>query len=218
MLTCAVQPEMKFRGPRQQQAEMTEPRATPQHQYEKHFAPADHLMASAAADFGNPSVDRPRRAACWAPLSAGKGTIQQASSPVQIIQRQELSSQIRFRLGNRLQQRLSTLREWKVKMSAHPALLCDSGIGDHLKPPPACNLSEVTEGSSDSDLTRADFTQTSITLQMILILHQYKKNPVDTPTVFFQNYLFDFAGSACSLWNCWFMIELMTLTVCYCAY
>lgn len=64
VLTCAVQPEMKFRGPRRQQAEMTEPRATPQHQYEKHFAPADHLMASAAADFGNPSVDRPRRAAC----------------------------------------------------------------------------------------------------------------------------------------------------------
>lgn len=23
---------------------------------------------------------------------------------------------------------------------------------------------------------------------MIIVLHQYKKNPVDTPTVFFQNY------------------------------
>lgn len=64
VLICAVQPEIKFRGLRQQQAEMTEPRAAPQHQYEKHFAPADHLMASAAADFGNLSVDRPRRAAC----------------------------------------------------------------------------------------------------------------------------------------------------------
>lgn len=59
-----VQPEIKFRGVRQQRSEMTEPSATPQHLYEKHFAPADHLMAFAAADFGNPSVDRPRRAAC----------------------------------------------------------------------------------------------------------------------------------------------------------
>lgn len=60
VLTCAVQPELKFRGLRQQQVELTEPSATPQHQHEKHFAPADHLMASAAADFGNPSADWPR--------------------------------------------------------------------------------------------------------------------------------------------------------------
>lgn len=88
---------MNFRGLRQQQAEITEPSATPQHQYEKHFAPADHLMASAAADFGNPSVDRPRRAARWTPRSASEGTIQRASSWLQIIQRQDLSSKIRFR-------------------------------------------------------------------------------------------------------------------------
>lgn len=60
VLTCALQPEIKFRGLRQQQAEMSEPSATPQHQYEKPFAPADHLTAPAAADFGNPSVDWPR--------------------------------------------------------------------------------------------------------------------------------------------------------------
>lgn len=55
-----VQHEVNLGGLRQQQADMTEPSATPQHRQQQHFAPADHLIASADADFGNPSAGRPR--------------------------------------------------------------------------------------------------------------------------------------------------------------
>lgn len=48
--------------------------------------------------------------------------------------------------------------------------------------PPACNVSEVTEGSSDPEVTKADFTQISNktptrnkTLIMIIFFNQYKK-------------------------------------------
>lgn len=178
--------EMNFGGLKQQQAEITEPSATPQHQYEKHSAPADHLMASAVADFENPSADRLRWAARWARRSG-----EQYSRPHHEFRSFSVRTchpKLDFTRETRLQQRLWAASKWA------PALRCyvteEYVIVAH---PAACNLSEVTDGSSDTDVSKVDFRD--VCLRQMLIFFFF----------FFDMYSYNWRVS---LLGYWFVLKM----------